>query len=300
MLKNNVTRNFLFLISGMTILFCAAIPDLARTASYAIAAVLYYAGFGWLADLLNISLILLVLGGLALTTLGIVFTILDNTKAKRPVNWIVVGCAGGGVIFTLIALVPFLFWLGIVAAPAFVVAAVFAFKDAAKQLKNPASVIAALIMVFMLIGMWDRDFNVKLGWYNWNYIGAVVAVAAFICIAVFKGRLASKLDAAGQSAFTLILVGSIIYAVASLFNIIPILSIVGFIAAIAAWIVYLIGFIKLMGSKSFGQGNKGGMFLLIAHGVGILGFLPLFNVAALAGFAFGFLCLIDGLEEQKA
>lgn len=97
----------------------------------------------------------------------------------------------------------------------------------------------------------------------------------------------------------LFFVGAILYAVATLFNFFPFVNFLGWIVAVAAWVVVLIGYIKLMNSTSFGKsGNKPGMFMMIGHLVAILSFIPLFNLAALASVGFGWWMMISGLEEK--
>ena len=127
MIENKSIKNFLFLLSGMGLLFCASLPNLADGLMAGLRYALSFFGFGWVATLLYLSKIVLVLGAAGLATVGVVFSILDAQAQKRQPNWIVVGCVVGASFFALIgAFVPVLFWIGFLSIPALVVAMVMA------------------------------------------------------------------------------------------------------------------------------------------------------------------------------
>ncbi len=301
---NKTIRNFLFLLTGIVFLFCASIPNLLEGAVALLRAALSAFGFGWVAALLIISKILLVLGGIALATLGIVFGLQDAKAAGKQPNWVVIGCTGGAALFALIGLlpVPFLPWIcGILSIPALVVAMIFAYKDMLNSWTNPLSKVASFMMIGMLVAFYDRIFNIPLGLMESHFLAGLVGIAAFIYICVWKNKFAEKLDAVGQGAFGLIMIGSILYAVSTFLCFFPVLNWVGWPVGIAAWVLYLIAYIRLLNCTSFGSAGKTAFLsMLIGHAAAVLTFLPVLNLAALVALAFGWFTLINALEEKKA
>lgn len=288
MVQNKQIRNFLFLLSGIVLLFCGTFPTLQSPSFALLRGLLSFINLGWIGTLLIISRVLLILGGTALSVIGAIFMIQDATAAKRQPNWVVLGCTGGGVFFGLLSLVPLLFWIGIFGVAALVVAMVFAYKDVVGAWRNPVSKIASFMMIGSLVAFFDRFYNIPMGLMETHWLAGLCGIAAFIYLCVWKGKLAVHLDEAGRSGMQLFFVGAILYAVATLFNFFPFVNFLGWILAVAAWVVVLIGYIKLMNSTSFGKsGNKPGMFMMIGHLVAILSFIPLFNLAALASVGFG-------------
>ena len=299
MVQNKQIRNFLFLLSGIVLLFCGTSPNFAESVIALLRGLLSFINLGWIGTLLIISRVLLILGGTALSVIGAIFMIQDATAAKRQPNWVVLGCTGGGVFFGLLSLVPLLFWIGIFGVAALVVAMVFAYKDVVGAWRNPVSKIASFMMIGSLVAFFDRFYNIPMGLMETHWLAGLCGIAAFIYLCVWKGKLAVHLDEAGRSGMQLFFVGAILYAVATLFNFFPFVNFLGWILAVAAWVVVLIGYIKLMNSTSFGKsGNKPGMFMMIGHLVAILSFIPLFNLAALASVGFGWWMMISGLEEK--
>lgn len=147
MVQNKQIRNFLFLLSGIVLLFCGSIPNFAESVIALLRGLLSFINLGWIGTLLIISRVLLILGGTALSVIGAIFMIQDATAAKRQPNWVVLGCTGGGVFFGLLSLVPLLFWIGIFGVAALVVAMVFAYKDVVGAWRNPVSKIASFMMI---------------------------------------------------------------------------------------------------------------------------------------------------------
>lgn len=281
------------------LLFCGSIPNFAESVIALLRGLLSFINLGWIGTLLIISRVLLILGGTALSVIGAIFMIQDATAAKRQPNWVVLGCTGGGVFFGLLSLVPLLFWIGIFGVAALVVAMVFAYKDVVGAWRNPVSKVASFMMIGSLVAFFDRFYNIPMGLMETHWLAGLCGIAAFIYLCVWKGKLAVHLDEAGRSGMQLFFVGAILYAVATLFNFFPFVNFLGWIVAVAAWVVVLIGYIKLMNSTSFGKsGNKPGMFMMIGHLVAILSFIPLFNLAALASVGFGWWMMISGLEEK--
>lgn len=299
MVQNKQIRIFLFLLSGIVLLFCGSIPNFAESVIALLRGLLSFINLGWIGTLLIISRVLLILGGTALSVIGAIFMIQDATAAKRQPNWVVLGCTGGGIFFGLLSLVPLLFWIGIFGVAALVVAMVFAYKDVVGAWRNPVSKIASFMMIGSLVAFFDRFYNIPMGLMETHWLAGLCGIAAFIYLCVWKGKLAIHLDEAGRGGMQLFFVGAILYAVATLFNFFPFVNFLGWILAVAAWVVVLIGYIKLMNSTSFGKsGNKPGMFMMIGHLVAILSFIPLFNLAALASVGFGWWMMISGLEEK--
>ena len=298
MVQNKPIRNFLFLLSGIVLLFCGSIPNFAESLISLLRVFLNYVNLGWLGALLIVSRVLLVLGGSALAIVGAVFMIQDAAANRRQPNWVVLGCTGGGLFFALLSLVPFLFWIGIIGIPALVVAMVFAYKDVYGSWRNPLSRVVSFMMVGSLVAYYDRFFNVPFGLMETNWLAGLCGIAACIYLCVWKGKLAVHLDAAGRSGLQLFFVGIILYAVATFFNFFPIANFFGWVVAVVAWVLVLIAYIRFMSCRSFGRvGSRPGLFLMIGHLVSILSFLPAVNLAALAALGFGWWLMVQGLEE---
>lgn len=304
--NNNALRNFLLTLSGIVLLFCLSVPSLSGAIQSVLYSSLRFVGLGWVATMLDISNILFWLAATALIVMGIVFSITDATKEGKQPNWVIVGLAGGAWFLSAIKMfVPFMFWIGFLILPALVVAMYFLYAGNRHIWNNAAVKLASYMLIGWLIVYWDRDFNVIIGLTSINMstfglLGGWIAVAAAIYICVWSGKLKVLLDAAGQAGCQMLFIGAILYAVASFLNGIPFLNIVGFLVAIVAWVMALIGYIRLMASKSFGtMGNKPGLVMLIAHCVGILSFLPLFGTLGVVGIGFGWLLAAMGLAKAQ-
>lgn len=300
MVQNKPIRNFLFLLLGIVLLFCASVPNLADAFSSIARGLMEFLDFGWLSLMLIISRVFLVLAGTALAVVGIIFSIQDAAAAKRQPNWVVIGCVGGGILMALLSLISVLFWIGILGIPALVVAMIFAYKDVVSAWRSPISKLASFLLIGLIIGFWNRFFDTPFGISALpHYLGGLCAIGAFIYFCVWQGKLAAVLDTNGKSACKLMLIGAILYAVAIFFNFIPFVNILGLIVAIAAWVLFLIAYIKLMNCTSFGpDGKKGGMFMMIGHLVALLSFIPIINLAALAMLGLGWLVLINATETH--
>ncbi len=284
-------RNFLLLLAGIVILFCASMPDFLDAAVAAVRALFKLIGMGWLADLMIATKIITVLVGTGLAAAGLTFSFLDSQARRQEPDWVTIGCTAGGVFFTLLSLIPVLFFIGLIAVPAYVVAMVFAFKGVEKEWANPASKIAAGLFVAIGVGLYVRTVGSHLLLF-------LCAIGAFVYFAITSGKLGALLDPKGASGMKLMMIASIVYAVACLLFFIPILPA---IIALAGWILLLISYINLMGSTSFGTaGNKPGLFMLIGLLVGLLSGLPLFNIASVVLQLLGWYYMIDGLESKNA
>lgn len=294
MIENKSIKNFLFLLSGIVLLFCASLPNLADGLMAGLRYALSFFGFGWVAALLNLSKIVLVLGAVGLATVGVVFGILDAQAQKRQPNWIVVGCVGGSAFFALIGLyIPF---IGFFSIPALVVAMIMAYKDVVGEWKNPVSKVATFMMIGILVAFWNRCFNVYMGISTIHWLASLCSIAAFVYLCVWKSKF---FEAIGNPGGTLFLVGCILYAVADFFNMIPGVGIVGMLLAIAAWVLLLITYIKMLSCQALGDlGRKGALVMLIAHCVAVLSFLPVINLASVLGLGFGWWLIVAQLEKK--
>ena len=63
MVQNKQIRNFLFLLSGIVLLFCGSIPNFAESVIALLRGLLSFINLGWIGTLLIISRVLLILGG---------------------------------------------------------------------------------------------------------------------------------------------------------------------------------------------------------------------------------------------
>ena len=297
MIENKSIKNFLFMLSGIVLLFCASLPNLADAVLATLRYALSFLGFGWVAALLNLSKIVLVLGAVGLATVGVVFSIIDAQAQKRQPNWIVVGCVGGSSFFALIgAFVPVLFWIGFLSIPALVVAMIMAYKDVLGEWKNPVSKVATFMMIGILVAFWNRCFNVYMGISSIHILASLCSIAAFVYLCVWQSKF---FEAIGKPVGPLFMIGCILYAVADFFNMIPVLGIVGMLLAIGAWVPLLIAHIKMLNCQGLcGLGRKGALVVLIAHCVAVLSFLPVINLASVAGLGFGWWLIVAQLEKK--
>lgn len=302
-MKKSPVSNFLLLFAGIVMLFMACVPDFTTFFTSVMRAIMRLAGFGNLGLLLILSKAFLILGGGALAALGLVNNIIDAKKTGRQPNWVVVGCVGGSVLFAFLSLIDVLFWIGIFACPALVVALIMAYKESGNVARHPLTKPAAMLLACLIAAFIDRWFNVMGNTANMNILCALIGIAAFVGIIVLHGKLKPLFDANGQIALQLMMIGSILYAVAEFFNLLAAIVIfIGYVAwplAIAGWVLFLIAAIKMMNSKSLGDAaHKGGLFMMIGLLVSILSSLPLINLGALGLVAYGWYLITMGIEEQ--
>ncbi|MCX6243111.1 MAG: hypothetical protein NTU98_00250 [Bacteroidetes bacterium] len=140
----------------------------------------------------------------------------------------------------------------------------------------------------------------------------LMALFGIILFIVGLMKLKKGIDAKGQSAATILLVGMIIGLVGALLFMIPLVGIVGRVFFIIAFVLELIGYLLLGGSQTIGASGKSGTLLLLGAMVigvivSILGWVPiigeiigaLLSLVAIILIFFGWLKIMDGLMESK-
>lgn len=162
-------------------------------------------------------------------------------------------------------------------------------------------------VTFILGGSLLQMFNgIGGGW-------ASSLTAIFGMVLFFKGLSALKegLDEAGQGGVKLLITAAILSIIGFVFDIIPLMGIVASIILLAAFIVELVGFLKLKASASIGEeGKKGISLLLVAMILGIitsiLGLIPfigaivgsIVSIIALVLVFFGWIKVQEGLMNN--
>lgn len=163
-------------------------------------------------------------------------------------------------------------------------------------------------VTFILSGALLQMFNgIGSGWAS-----TVVAIFGMILFLMGLSKLKSGIDDAGKSAVKLLTIAVIISIVGFIFDIIPLLGIVATILLLFAFIIELVGIIKLKKSASIGEAGKGGVTLLIVAMIlaiieSITGLLPviggiigsILSIAGLILVFFGWIKIQDGLIEKQ-
>jgi hypothetical protein len=112
-----------------------------------------------------------------------------------------------------------------------------------------------------------------------GFASEIIVLAGFVIFLVGLRSLKQMLDENGQGAVGLIYVAAIIGAIGALIGLIPVVGIIATIGLIAAFIIQLVGYIKLKSSETIGDiGSKGANLLVISMIIalvgGIFGIIP--------------------------
>ena len=162
-------------------------------------------------------------------------------------------------------------------------------------------------VTFILSGALLQMFNgIGGGWAS-----SLTAIFGMILFLMGLSKLKSGLDEAGKGGVKLLFIAAILSVIGFVFDIIPLMGIVASIILMAAFIVELIGFLKLKASANIGEAGKSGITLLLiamvlAVIVSIFGFVPLLggivgsilSLAALVLVFFGWIKIQEGLMEN--
>ncbi len=162
-------------------------------------------------------------------------------------------------------------------------------------------------VTFVLCGSLLQMFN-GIGDGLWSTITSIFGIILFF---VGLSKLKDGLDEKGSSAVKLLIISAILGGVGFIFELIPLVG--GMIASIVllvAFIVQLVGYIKLKSSGSIGENGKSGVNLLLiamivaafASLVGIIPFLGgiVVSISSFAGLLlvfFGWVKVQEGLVE---
>lgn len=160
---------------------------------------------------------------------------------------------------------------------------------------------------FILSGALLQLFNgIGGGWAT-----TLVAIFGFILFFIGLDKLKNGLDATGQSGVGMLKIAALIGAVGAVIDLVPLMGWLASLAFIAAFVLELVGFLKLKSSQSLGEEGKGGVTLLLVAMVlaivqAFFGFLPfvggffssLFALAALALVFFGWVKVQDDILSR--
>lgn len=162
-------------------------------------------------------------------------------------------------------------------------------------------------VTFILSGALLQMFNgIGGGW-------AASLTSIFGLILFFMGlkKLQEGVDEAGQGGVKLLIISAIIGIVGLVFDLIPLMGIVASVIFIGAFVVELIGFLKLKSSASIGEPGKSGVTLLIVAMAlsviqSIFGLIPflggivgsIFAIASIVLVFFGWLKVQEGIIEN--
>jgi hypothetical protein len=105
-----------------------------------------------------------------------------------------------------------------------------------------------------------------------GFASEIIVLIGFVVFLIGLRNLKEMLDEDGKGAVGLIYVAAIIGAVGALIGLIPMVGIIASLALIAAFIVQLIGYLKLKNSNTIGEvGAKGANLLVISMIVALIG-----------------------------
>lgn len=143
-----------------------------------------------------------------------------------------------------------------------------------------------------------------------GWLSIFIAIFGFIVFYLGLDRLKSSLDFTGQSAVSLLKMAAIVGGISAFIDLVPLLGVVASLGYMAAFVMELIGFVKLKNSQSIGRtGQSGATFLLVAMILAVLqallGLLPFVGgfLAAPIGFMalvlafFGWVRIQEGMHE---
>jgi uncharacterized membrane protein len=162
-------------------------------------------------------------------------------------------------------------------------------------------------VTYVIAGALLQMFNgIGGGWAS-----SLTAIFGLVLFFIGLKKLKDGMDEAGQGAVKLLIIAAIMGVVGLVFDLIPLLGLISSIIFIAAFIVELIGFIKLKTSASIGEAGKGGVTLLIvamtlAIVQSIFGLLPfvggiigsILSIVAIILVFFGWLKIQEGIIDN--
>ena len=162
-------------------------------------------------------------------------------------------------------------------------------------------------VTFVLSGSLLQMFN-GIGNGIWSSLTAIFGI-----VLLFMGltKLKTALDENGQSAVKLLIIAAILSCIGFVFDLIPVLGgVIASIVLLAAFIIQLVGYLKLKNSASIGEIGKDGVSLLIVAMIvaafgALLGIIPFLGaiivsvifLASLILVFFGWIKIQEGLLE---
>ncbi len=141
---------------------------------------------------------------------------------------------------------------------------------------------------------------------GWGWVSTLVTIVGFIVFIIGLNNFKKELDQPGQSAIRLLFIAAILGLAGAAIAWIPIIGLLSMILLLAAFVIQIIGYVKLKGSETIGkEGASGATLLLVSMIVlvagGLFGIIPVIGRFAGPLFAIGGLALIvfGWLKVQK-
>lgn len=146
-----------------------------------------------------------------------------------------------------------------------------------------------------------------------GWMSGLAAIFGFVLFIIGLNRIKTGLDSSGKSGVSLMSVGAIIGGISSLLDLVPMIGILSGIGFIIAFLLLLLGLIRLNNSDAIGLiGQNGIVRLITAMVIAILGafisLIPIFGNALASIFALiamflmvsGWLKVQEGITGQYA
>lgn len=136
-----------------------------------------------------------------------------------------------------------------------------------------------------------------------NWLGTLTAIFGFYLVFSGLETLKYGFDAAGQGALSLLRIGAVVMFCGSLADGVPVLGMFAPFLYFIAFVLELLGYIRLKSSATLGPGGKSGAGLLVTAMIigllfAILDIVPYLG-DAIAGFTAIFIILLDFFGWQR-
>lgn len=143
-----------------------------------------------------------------------------------------------------------------------------------------------------------------------GWMSVIIAIFGFVIFYIGLDKLKFGLDQTGQSAASMLKLAAIVGAISAFVDLIPLLGILASLGYTAAFVIELVGFLKLKNSDTVGVSGKSGASLLLIAMIlavvqSLIGLLPFvggylaapLGLAALMLVFFGWIRVQEGLFE---
>ncbi len=158
-------------------------------------------------------------------------------------------------------------------------------------------------VTFILAGSLLQMFN-GIGSGFWSTLTAILGIVLFF---IGLSKLKNGLDEVGQAAVKLLIIAAILTGIGFVLGLIPVIGgVIASIFVLAAFIIQLIGYLKLKGSDTIGDIGKNGVTLLLVAMIlavfgALLGIVPFLGgiVVSIVSFAGLLLLFLGWIKIQE-